>query len=244
MIATIHYQKLWIAEFIQFLKDFVSLYRDNNPDGFSNGTDLEPLEESINKLEALFKNKQGSDLTKEMIALNKRRNNAIKLLTSHTKGYSKYYFEDTRRMAAEKIYRKITRYGRFIYRQNFQAETNILSNLVNDLLSDNELAKAVEILALQPLVDELKTANELFNEKFLDRTLEMSQRPAVSASELKNTVMVHYRNLVSLIEARVLVSGSDKYQNLIDHLNELIEGYNELAASHSNKKESRAEKGR
>ncbi|MGM0531452.1 MAG: DUF6261 family protein [Bacteroidota bacterium] len=241
MIATIRYQKLWVVEFIQFLRNIISICRSNDPAGLGIDTDLAPLEVSLIRLDALFKNKQGSDLTKEIIILNKRRNNAIKLLTSHAKGYSRYHFEDTRRKAAKKIYSAITRYGRFIYRLNYQAKTATLSNLVNDLLSDAGLAEAVDALDLHPLVNELKTSNELFNDKYLDRIDEMSERPAESASGLRNTAMGQYRKLVKMIEARAVVSGPDRYQDLIKELNGLIERYNKVADSRGRNEEAEAE---
>ncbi len=231
MIATIHYQKLWVSEFIQFLKNLTSICRNNHPAALSIDTALIPLEENINKLDALFKKEQGSHLTKEIVALDKRRDNAIKLLTLHAKGYSRYCFEEAKRQAAEKIYKAITKYGHSIYRLNYQAETSTLSILVNELLSDPGLARAVNTLDIQPVVNELKTANDFFNDMYLSRVINMADMAAESASAQRKTAMKHYRRLIKLIEALAVVSGQDRYQSLINELNELIETYNEEADS-------------
>ncbi|MBS3772166.1 MAG: hypothetical protein KGY69_18075 [Bacteroidales bacterium] len=241
MIANIHYQKLRIGEFIQFLDNSISICKNNDPVALEIDTTLNPLEESLGNIEAVFNKERGSKLTEDIIVLNKRRDNAIKLLTLHAKGYSRYCFEEAKRQAAEKIYKAITKYGHSIYRLNYQAETSTLSILVNELLSDPGLARAVNTLDLQPAVNELETANELFNDKYLSRVIDMADMAAESASAQRKTAMKHYRRLIKLIEALAVVSGQDRYQSLINELNELIETYNEEADSRAGNNKTKAE---
>jgi hypothetical protein len=111
---------------------------------------------------------------------------------------------------------------------------------VHDLESDHELAAAVNILSLKPLVDEIKTSNKLFDEKYLERVEEMSEVPEESAVDLRKKATGHYRDLVDIIGAHVLLSGPERYQSLIDKLNELIEKYNEMIATHKGTEETEA----
>ncbi|MGM0532295.1 MAG: DUF6261 family protein [Bacteroidota bacterium] len=229
MIATIDYRKLWVSEFIQFLKDVISICRQNDPAKLNINTRVTLLEEIVNRLDAVFKKEQGSVFTEELVTLDERRDKAFLCLTMLAKAYG-YHFDEAKLEAAEKIDALLERYGSSIQKLNYQAETTTLTNFVNDLESDAELALAVNTLDLQSLVDEIKTSNNLFNGKYLARAREMSEAPEESAVELRKPAIRQYRSLVNLIEAHVEISGPDRYQNLIKHLNEVIEGYNKTAA--------------
>ena len=226
MIKRINYRKLRVSEFIQFLKDVIYICKNIDPAKLNSR--LKPLEESVNTLDAVFK-QRGSDLTKEVAMLDDRRDNAFVCLSKMTNAYG-YHFDEAKIDAAEKIDEVLDRYGSSIQKLNYVAETNTLANLVNELESDAELAVAVNTLELQPLVDEIKNSNRLFQETYLARAKEMSEGPEDSAVEMRKEAVVKYLSLVDLIEAYVEISGPDTYGEFIKHLNELIEKYNETIA--------------
>ena len=240
MLKTIYFRMLWVNEFIQFLKIVISICKKNDPVALNIDTRLESLEENFNNLESVFKKEQGSDLTEEIAALDERRDTALISLGLLVKGYANY-FEIKISKAAEKIISILNRYGNRIYKLNYNAETSTLRNLVYDLESDPEMNGAVNILGLQPLIDELKTANTLFEEKYVTRLRELAKTPDESAIELRKTAMTAYRDLVNLIEAYVEISGPERYQNLIDELNKLIDTYNETAVSRMGDEEAEEE---
>lgn len=240
MIKTVYFQMLWVSEFIQFLKNVISICKENDPAALNIDTRLSLLEESFNNLEDIFKKEQGSDLTEEIAALDERRDKALISLGLLAKGYANY-FEVKISQAAEKILNIIDRYGNRIYKLNYKAETSTLRNLIDDLESDPEMKGAVDTLRLQPLIDELKTANTQFDEKYVTRVIEKAKTPEESTLELRKTAMIAYRDLVNLIDAYVEILGPDRYQKLIKELNELIGTYNETAASRSGDKEAEEE---
>ena len=228
MIATVHYNKLRMGEFIQFLTNVTYICRDD-PVALTIDTHLVPLEESIDKLNSLYRKAQGSALTKELVALDERRDNALILLTMIAKGYSRYSADEAKRKAAKKIYKLITRHGKSIYRFNYQAETGTIFSLVNKLLSEPGLPAAVTTLGVQSEVDELKTSNEQFDDKFLERIEKGGEGPAKSATEVRKKAKDQYRRLIKQIEALAVISGPEKYKSLIKELNTLIEKYNREA---------------
>ena len=122
----------------------------------------------------------------------------------------------------------LDRYGTQIYRLNYQAETTTLSNLVNDLQSDPEVATALQTLNLVALVEELKTANNLFNENYLLRVKALSQAPDDSPVDLRKEATIRYRNLVEWMEAYIVINGPEPYEPLVKQVNELIAQYNEM----------------
>ena len=222
MIGTIYIRMLRMNEFIQFLKNVISICRNNDPAMLKINSRLMPLEESVNSLEDVYKKERGSDLTREITELDDRRDQAFSSFTYIVKGFT-FHFEDKKSEAAEKISRVIENYGSSISRQNYQAETATLSNLVNDLESDADVAVAVNTLDLQPLIDEIKSANTLFDKKYLARINEKVEKSEESSVEVRKEAELRYRGLIDLIEAWIEISGPDKYQKLVDLLNELIE---------------------
>jgi len=68
MIANIHYQKLRIVEFIQFLNNSISICKKNDPVALEIDTTLAPLEESLGNIEAVFNKERGSNITEEIAA--------------------------------------------------------------------------------------------------------------------------------------------------------------------------------
>lgn len=239
MINTINYQKLWVSEFILFLKHLISVCRKHAPAELNIDDRLTPLEKIVNRLDDVFQKRQKSDLTNEIASLDERRDTAIISLTWFIQAYLNY-FEETKCQAAMKIKTAVEQYGSSLYKLNYLAETTTLTNLVHDLESDNELAEAVNILGLKPLVDEIKTSNKLFDEKYLERVEEMSKVPDESAVDLRKKATAHYRDLVDIIGAHVLLSGPERYQSLINKLNELIEKYNEMISTHKGTEETEA----
>ena len=226
MIKRINYHKLRVSEFIQFLKDVINICKGNDPEKLN--PRLKSLEENVNSLDAVFK-KRGSDLTKEIAMLDDRRDNAFLCFSAMTRAYG-YHFDDAKMNAAEKIEALLDRYGDSIEKLSYQAETTNLSNLVDELESDAELAVAVNTLELQPLVEEIKTSNRLFHEMYIARAKKKSEGPEESAVEMRKAAVVDYFNLLNRIKAHVELSGPDTYKELIKHLNEMIDKYNETIA--------------
>ena len=237
MFKRINYRKLRVSEFIQFLKDVIYICKNNDPEKLN--PRLKPLEESVNTLDAVFK-KRGSDLTKEVARLDDRRDNAFLCFSAMTRAYG-YHFDEAKVNAAEKIEALLDRYGDSIEKLSYQAETTNLSNLVGELESDAELAVAVNTLGLQPLVEEIKTSNKLFHEMYLARARKKSEGPEESAVGMRKAAIVDYFKLVNRIKAHVEISGPDTYKELIRHLNEVIDKYNETVAFRTGDEEAEEE---
>ena len=240
MVKSINFYYLWVSEFIQFLKDLISICRNSDAAGLHIEVLLGSIEESIHKLELLLRREEGSDLTKEIAELDERRDKALVTLVTLTKGFTTH-FEEAKSLAAEKIITVIDKYGSSIYDLNYRAETTILSNLVRDLESDAEAAVAVNTLELKPVVDEIKTANTQFNEKYLARIDERSEMPNENTVELRKTAISQYRGLVGLLEGYMMAYGPDKYLEVVNKLNELIDKYSETITSRREKGEAETE---
>gem|GEM_PF-4704996 len=87
----------------------------------------------------------------------------------------------------------LAKYGTGIARENFQAETAILDNIISEWLSQNDLTEAMTALGLTAWLEEMQTANREFNKVYLARTAEYGNaNPATIKSKRSKTNTVYY----------------------------------------------------
>jgi hypothetical protein len=75
---------------------------------------------------------------------------------------------------------------------------------------------------------ELKTANQLFEQKYIQRTQEYGAANPNTLKSKREETLVAYYELRKHIEANAVVNPSPACEKLISELNALIEQYNEL----------------
>ena len=121
-------------------------------------------------------------------------------------------------------------YGSGIARQNYQAETATLNNMIRDFEDQPELAAAVTAFSLQPWIDELQDANTLFNTEYLSRTQEYGDaNPDTIKSKREETNVTYYalRDRIDALHTLVETPPSP-YITVINQLNALTDQYNVL----------------
>jgi hypothetical protein len=236
MVQTAFIHKQRQDEVIQFLTDYITICKQNDPAGLKIQSKLHPLAETTEKLEAHFKVDQGSEITRHIIALDDRRDDAIICLTAVANAFLNH-FDKTIKSAAEKLDSCIQRYGNRIYRLNYRAETSTITNLVEEIERTPELLEALKVLGLTSLLHELKESNEAFNDKYLARIKERAEAPKESSVELRKTAQTQFHELNDLIDAHIIVSGITAYEPLVNQLNVLIEKYNAIVKAREESEE-------
>jgi hypothetical protein len=229
MLNKIKNPKLRISESIQFIGDVLSVCKKSNPTELNIQTQWTDLDQSFKPLNNSFKKSEASLLTAELAAQDDRRDNAIVCLRKLANGFTNHH-DDDKQNAGRQILLTIDKYGRQISKINYQAETSILDNLVDDLKNEAENAAAVELLGLSDTVAEIKDANGQFSAIYLDRVGEDASKDVIAAGELVEVCMERYNILVKHIEAHATINPSDEINSLIKNLNELIERFNRLLA--------------
>ena len=105
--------------------------------------------------------------------------------------------------------------------------------IVNDWETKPELAAAITSLGLTSWVDELKTANKLYEQKYLERTQAYGNANPDTLKAKRDETMVAYYELRKFIDANSVVNSGAAYEKLIGELNALIDQYNELLNTRS-----------
>lgn len=234
MIQKIRVHKLRASELLQFLNDAIKLCNQQSTEPMKLATVITALITDTNSFDRLFKLNPGSAITLELIDLDDRRDNCVMGIHQVLEGYS-HYFEAVLRTAAQNLLNNMNKYGSSIYDLNYQAETRTITNMLNEWTTSSTLAAAVTTLNLGAWTTELKTANNLFNERYLQRVDEKASAPQINSFQARKKAIASYRQLIQQIEARATLAEDQTYNSLINSLNALIDKYNTLGDSHTEK---------
>lgn len=239
MITALHLPILRNAEYLQFLKDFVTIVQRNNPQTLNVEAKYTALLNRINELDSLFMRLLANENTQVLVDLDTKRDNAITGITYIAMGYSKHS-EPTLQSAAQKILDNLSTYGSGIARLNYQAETATLTNIINDWENKPELTAALTTLNLTDWKNELKTVNTQFNDTYINRTQEYgntSPETLKQKREVTNTDYYALRDRINALHTLVETLPSP-YDTVINQLNALIEQYNSLINNRGNTPET------
>lgn len=226
MIDSIDLENLRNDEHLQLNKDVAILTLQNDPVALNIKPQYDALVLKNEELDGLYKKQSASELTKELEAIDDRRDRAINGLIAVADGYQNH-FEAPKSLAGTRLSANFRLYGTGIARQNFQAETNILTSIVKDLEEKPELAAALTTLEMTDWKDELKAANSLYGTTYLKRTVQYSEvsKETLVAKRVE-TNQVYYK-LRKHIEANATLNEDNlAYTKLINQINALIKQYN------------------
>ena len=161
--------------------------------------------------------------------MDERRDDAVNGIYYFLLGYT-YHFEVDKQQKAQLLLTNMDLYGSGISRLNYQAETATLNNLLRDWENKPELADAITSFNLSSWVNELKTANEEFNTKYLSRTQEYGDASPETIKTKRDETNTAYYALRDRIDALHLLveTPPSPYATVINQLNALTDQYNKL----------------
>jgi len=240
MVHTTKNAKLRISERIQFFNDVLALSKNNNPAELNIQKPLSELDKSFKLLNHSFKKEEASGHTVDLTALDYRRDQGIICLRKIADAFTNHHLE-AKQKAGRLLLKAIDKYGKSISRMNYQAETSVIENLAVDLKKDVDLVAAVKLLGVGDTVDEMKSANDLFNQIYLERIGDDASKDVTPAGLLVRECNEKYKILVKHIEANALINPSEVYTILISELNNLIDRFNALITQRDGKKAKQEE---
>lgn len=230
MIKGIILHLLRNSEFIQFIKDFLGITLKNDPATLKVKTEYDNLQLQSEQLEALYVKEQGSALTEDIAALDTRRDRAMVGIAGVVNGFI-YHFDAETAKHADNLAGQIGQYGSGIAKENYQAETAIIDNLLSDFKNKPELDAAINALQLKAWTDELITANTAFNDIYLQRTQQLGAVNPTTLLTKRVEVNTAYYELRDFIDSYFTINkGAAPYNKATAELNALIEQYNTMMA--------------
>ncbi|WP_075589921.1 DUF6261 family protein [Labilibacter marinus] len=224
------------SERLQFFEDAGSTCKKVDIAALKLQTQVDALVQATLNLSNNFKNELASAFTSSLTELDTDRDTDIRLVKNIADAYTRH-FDDAKSEAARLILRSIDKYGKKIYRLNYQAQTSVLTNLGNDL-KQPEAAAAIELLGLSDVCDHMISTNKQFNTQYLNRLDEKADDDDVKTVELIKEATIKWDELVTFIDANMVLNPSEALTSLVNKLNELIEAYNNTVAMRYSKTQS------
>ena len=230
MITAIDLVRLRNAEFLQFGATFSGLIVANNPTVLNVETQHTTFKLKLDEMAELFMLEKASPLTQELLLLDERRDKAIAGLTALVNSLCSHYDAAVARAAALLV-DNLNLYGSGVARLNTQAETSSINGIINDWETKPELVTACSLLGQAGWLAELKTANQLFEQKYILRTQAYGAANPNTLKSKREEVMGAYYELRNFIEAYSVINPGATYEKLINELNALVGQYIELLNS-------------
>jgi len=230
MITAIDLIKLRNAEYIQFIKGFLAIILSNGPAALNVQLQYDAVAAMLATLEAIFITEQGSAITADVSTLDTRRDRAITGFTMSINALT-YHFNPNTAKHAEDLKKLLEKYGSGIARENYQAETAIIDNLVADLNNKPEMAAAINSLQLADWMKEMDAANKAFDAAYMQRTQQVgaASKDTLFAKRLETNNA--YYKLRDFIDSYFTINeGAAPYGKTTNELNAHIDQYNTMMA--------------
>lgn len=226
------------AEYLQYTKDFAAIINLNNPATLDIDARFTAFTTKTAELESLYKKALASEKTKDIMALDQRRDDAINGIYYFLQSYT-YHYDAQQRQNAQSLLSNMSLYGSGIARMNYQAETATINNVLRDWESKPELLAGISSFYLTAWVNELKTANDAFNEQYLLRTQEYGDANPETIRTKREEVNVTFYALRDRIDALHLIAdvSPSPYSAVINQLNALTDQYNKLLVNRKSETE-------
>jgi Family of unknown function (DUF6261) len=230
MFTNLPFSRLVHSEFHQYLKSFLSVVDAADPKTLKIKDERDVLAEMLPSLLAALNNEAASEETKDIEALDLKRDNAITGLSKIIDGYTLH--EDAAKKAAANLLQLfIDAQGPRISKLNYSAETTVLTKITTNFKNEAKYTAAVALLGLEDWVENMETANNNFETKYKARNTSLTINKNIPAfGVLKAQAIPLYTELTDLIQSRYKTAKADKqptdaYLNLINEINTLIDSY-------------------
>ncbi len=213
------------SEFIQYLRDTLTIFKAFDLKTLKLDVYIGPIEASIAKLDEVFVIASKNGNTEALEAADARRDDAIIGIRTVAVGYERHH-QDNIRTAAKTILNLIDKYGTGIAAFGHIAETNAITSIVKELETVPELGNAVGTLNILDWVAELKEANITFNDIFITRNKDLADQPDQNLKELRTPAMASYNNLINKTEAYLSITDNPKYKDILNQIDTIVLKYN------------------
>ncbi|CAL2095785.1 DUF6261 family protein [Tenacibaculum sp. 190524A02b] len=218
------------VEFVQYLRQTLETINKQEVAELQLTEPLNTLTTVFNKLFDAFQLAQGSAITKEIQALDARRDKAVTGIRTLVVAYGSH-FEEAIATQANLVLDAIDRYGANIARRAYNEQTGILYSIVKDIEGEASLTQALTDLSLEEWFAELKAANIEFDTRYIERIEERADVPDIKFLELRKEATEAYSVLVEHIKAHKTLSANVVYGVLLDRLSEFAKQYNQAVAN-------------
>jgi hypothetical protein len=213
------------SEFIQYLRDTVTIFKAFDLKGLKLDSFVNNIEANIGELDKVFVIASKNGNTDALEIADARRDDAVIGIRTVAVGFERSHQENIR-TAAKTILALMDKFGTGIAAFGHIAETNAITSIVKEFETVQQATDAANTLNISEWVQELKLANLSFNEIFIVRNKDLADQPDQNLKELRTPAMASYNNLINKTEAYFSITDKAEYKDLLNQINTIVLKYN------------------
>ena len=213
-------------EIIQYLTQVLDMVNKVDINSLLLTEPVNALNVKLATLQEVYKQTQGSSITKELQEIDARRDNAIIGIRGVISSYL-YHYTPNVVIAAEQLLATIDKHGVGIARRTYNEQTGIINSILKDIEKENVLTEAVTTLQLTTWINELKDANTVFNTKFVERVEETVVNPTVNFAGLRLEAITMFQGLTDYVKAYDTLTDNPVYKEILDKVDSLTISYHQ-----------------
>ncbi|RYZ22647.1 MAG: hypothetical protein EOO16_08305 [Chitinophagaceae bacterium] len=240
MLAKLSLSGLRNAEHLQYFNQLLQILPDTGLPAPVAGAATQ-LRTQQGTMDALYKTDPSSRLTEELVALDEERDALYTGLLAFCNSFS-YHSDADIRKAGTDLQHALGVYGSAteVTRQGYAAESTDINALLDDL-SRPELAAAVARIGASVWTVPLKTANDRFQQRFLDRSVEAAAKEFAFTMKQQRKKMAEAYDLLARKINAAWEMGDAALEELIGKCNALTATYRQLLAVRKGRAEGKKE---
>jgi len=200
---------------VRYLTDFANQGLNQTTD-----PDFKPLHDSLVAQSPVFNEAlmqiRAKNETEELALLDIIRDRKVITLRRALSVYE--YTDDANELAAYKLIKIVLNTYKDIEKSNYEAESLGIDNLIAEL-GNAAHAPAVATLGLASVIQNLKTANQKFKEKFDTRSMETISDVVYDTKKLRKDILNTYKDLAEYILVMANRRNTDYYIQILNVIN-------------------------
>lgn len=221
-IEKLDFSKLWHSEYPFVYNKIVKIVEKHNPEKLQLKRALERVKTHLPALQKIEIQENSSIYSKRLEEIDNQRDNLTRAIYKMTKSWLMANLEATRKEANMVMKSLKKHHVRYLDEEEYGTQMQQTNELLHEIQKNKKLAKALRCIHIDPLFDELKRINSLFEKTFIQRTYEQAELVKVDCKTIRNAADKEMRRLLSLIVLYQEEFPTNNYQELIEELNELL----------------------
>ena len=237
MLNSINLYALRNDEFIQVFRDITDLISRFDVSKLQIEKEAHAMKQMLKDLDDIFgAYARGSEHSKFLAEIDAARDRAIMSIKATVSAMTNHY-DRKKSDAAELILNQINKYGANIARLNYQAETTVIKNLMDDFNDNADLKKALALLGLTDWVEHLNQKNSEFRKNYHNRVDKLSRGKDDAVKNVRPEAKEVLRQFEAKVAATHLVLGTPDHEQLIKKMNVLADEYNNIRKRRKSKED-------
>lgn len=224
MLLPNNLSQLLKEEVTEFLRSTKDICMDNNPELLNITSQVNAVDTTVKKLDDALLYERESKFTEILEKLDIERDDAV-MSIKHGFLMNLYHEDAKRKAAGQLLLDHLEGYGKRITKLNYEAESTVLVNLVDDYENKQELKKALQQIELTDRATRIKASNINFREKYIQRITAESAAEKTSFTALKPETIEVYTELYDHINAYAVLDKTSTYRTIKNELDTLGDRY-------------------